>query len=61
MPIFASVIVVVLFAGFVYWLIQYLPVAEPFSSIARGLIVFAVVIYIVGVLFGFAPPLRLNR
>lgn len=60
MPILASVIIAVLLAGFFAWLIQFLPVAEPFPTIARGLIIFAVVVYVVGIIFGFAAPLPLS-
>lgn len=59
MSVLASVVIVVLLAGLLVFLLQFLPVDPPFLALARGLILFAVVFYIVMVLFGFAPPVSL--
>ena len=61
MSLIFGLVVVVLIAGFLFWLIQFLPVAEPFISIAKGLIVLCVVLYVLAVLFGYSPPFRLAR
>jgi energy-coupling factor transporter transmembrane protein EcfT len=54
-----QIVVALLVIGFLVWLGQKLPVAEPYKSIATGVVVFAVVLWILYVVysafFGGAP------
>lgn len=61
LSVLASIIIAVLLCGFLVWLLGFLPIAEPYNQIAKGLIVFAVVLYVVAVLFGWTAPIPIRR
>ena len=50
--IFIACIIAVIVAGLAYWLISFLPVPEPFNRLAKGLIICAVVLFIIVTLWG---------
>ena len=56
-----QIIILALVAGLIYWLVQMLPIAEPFATIVRvGVIVLCIVV-LLGLLFGWVslPVVRL--
>ena len=53
MPLF-QVVLVIIVAGVVAWLIDYIPMKEPYKRIAQGLIVVAIVFWLVSI---FIPGL----
>ncbi len=55
MPFLFSLLVLVIVLGLVYWIIQELPLPEPFKKIALVIILVVCLLYLLGILFGLAP------
>jgi len=47
-----QIAILALVAGLVYWLVQMLPIAEPFATIVRVAVVLICVVMVLGVAFG---------
>jgi len=56
--IIVTLILVGLIFGILWWGVGAIGLEEPFNRVVRGLIILAVVIYLIGVLTGNAPALR---
>ena len=57
-----GLIILIVIVGFLFWLLEKAPLAEPFRTIAKGICVFVLILYIIyvcGSLLGVSwPPLR---
>ena len=47
-----SIIIVLIVCGFIIWLMQFLPLAEPYKTIIFGIIIFLVVIWLIETVLG---------
>ena len=56
-----SVLVMVIVLGLIYWIITLLPLPEPFKQIAIVIVVVICLLYLLGILFGFATPFPVFR
>lgn len=50
--LFVALVVAVLVAGFLVWLLGFLPISEPYGRLARGLIIVCVVVFVIVRLWG---------
>lgn len=57
MSVFLMLIIAVIVAGVLWWLISFIPVPEPFNRLAKGLIMIALVFFIVMQLWGLRGAL----
>jgi len=57
-----SILVIVLILGLVYWILQQLPLPEPFGMIVKVVIGLIAVVFLLSLLFGGVniPTLRIN-
>lgn len=56
-----TLLVVIVVIGLLVWLIQILPIAEPFRSIAIAVVLLICILWLVGYLPGGAVPWHLGR
>lgn len=49
-PILFSIVWILLGAGFAWWLIGFIPSAGPFKEIAKGIIIFIAVVWVLSIL-----------
>jgi len=56
-----SILVMVIVLGLIYWIVTLLPLPEPFKQIAIVLVVVICLLYLLSLLFGYAPPFPVFR
>ncbi len=52
MPLLLNIVVLALVVGFAVWPIDKLPIEEPYKAIGKGVVLFAVVLYVLPTLLG---------
>ena len=48
-----GLVIVIVVIGFLFWLLDKAPISEPFKTIARGVCVFVLIIYLLYVAMSF--------
>lgn len=61
MGLLYSLLVFCIVMGLIYWLVTVLPIPEPFKKIAIVIVIVICILYLLGILFGFAAPFPLYR
>ena len=63
MDVLVSLIVALIIIGVAVWLLDFLPMDADFKRLIKGLLILVVVIYLLGLLFGYHSftPLRFSR
>lgn len=59
-----SLVIAIVIVGFLCWLIRKLPIDEPFKSVAQGVLVFFLVLYVIFVvasLLNVPDPFPVHR
>lgn len=56
MGLLFSVLIMVIIFGLLYWIVGLLPFPEPFKQIALVIIGVIFLLYLLGLLFGYASP-----
>ena len=59
LPLIVSLVIAGLIFWLVWWFIDYIALPEPFSKVIKVLIGLAALLYLLGILTGHAPALRL--
>ena len=52
-----SLIVICLVVGIVFWLLTMLPIAQPMLNVIKVCVVLILLIYVLSMFAGYAPPL----
>ena len=58
MPFLFELLVMLVVVGFGIWLLGYLPIAEPYKGIIKGVILFVVIIFLLYALFAYMPSIQ---
>lgn len=61
MPFLFSILVMVILMGLLYWIVTLLPLPEPFKQIATVVVIIICLLYVLSLLFGYAPPFPVLR
>jgi heme A synthase len=56
-----SLLVMVIILGLIWWIITLLPIPEPFKTVAVVIVAVICLFYLLGLLFGYAPPFPVFR
>jgi heme A synthase len=60
LSILVTLLILALVCGVIYWIITMLPVPAPFKNVAIVILLLIFVIYLLGLLFGYAGVPRLQ-
>jgi hypothetical protein len=52
LTVLVTLLIGVIVAGILYWLVSFLPLAEPFNRLVSGLIIIGLILFIIVTLFG---------
>jgi len=58
MPFLFQLLVMLVVVGFGIWLLSYLPIAEPYKGLIKGIILFVVIIFLLYALFAYMPLMQ---
>lgn len=60
MDALVSLLIIVIVAGLVYWIVSLMPLPQPFKQIAMVLCALILLLWVLGLFFGWAPSLRVR-
>lgn len=61
MPFLFSLLVMIIVMGLIYWIVTMLPIPQPFKNVAIVIVLVICLLYLLGILFGAAPPFPVFR
>ena len=61
MPFLFSLIAMLILIGLLYWLVTLLPLPEPVKTIITMVVILICILYVMGILAGYAPPFPVMR
>lgn len=57
MPLLFEILVMLVVVGFGIYLLQFLPIAEPYKGIMKAVILFVVIIFLLYAVFAYMPTM----